>query len=32
MLMNMENMLRQTIDNIIKMRHDMAMNAIRHLG
>jgi hypothetical protein len=32
MLMNMENMLQQTIDNIIKMRQEMAMNAIRHLS
>lgn len=32
MLNNLESMLRQTIDNIIKMRHDMAMNSVRHIG
>jgi hypothetical protein len=31
MLTNLESMLEQMIQNIIKMRHDQAMNAIRHI-
>lgn len=32
MLNNLESMLRKTIDNIIAMRHDMAMNAINKIS
>jgi hypothetical protein len=31
MLNNLESMLRQTIDNIIKMRHDISMNVVNNI-